>query len=209
MSKVFSTEDGNLSSDIRIVKERVYSDVDLSLEARTTSDGDVYKKTDAAAVKQSVKNLLLTNFYEKPYRPTFGGNLNDLLFELGDERSGEQIISNIRDAMDRYEPRAKITNLKVNASPDYNTITIVMEFRIVETGYVDTLRVSLNQPVVDYGFVPITTPPLVFDEILLNEDSDRILTLQGLLLRIDVNQFGLLTQSGESILQQNGLEILP
>ena len=53
MTKIFSTEDGNLDTSIRIVKERTYSDVDLSLSSRTSTDGDVFKKTDAASVKQA------------------------------------------------------------------------------------------------------------------------------------------------------------
>ena len=108
MSKIFSTEDNNLNQSIRVQRERKYSDLDLTFDARTTTDGDLYKKTDAAAVKQAVKNLLLTNRFEKPYRPDYGANLSSLLFELADENVGEEIIDLFKNAIQRYEPRAKI-----------------------------------------------------------------------------------------------------
>ena len=80
MAKAFSVEDGNQdTSTLRSRRNREYSDIDLSF--LKSASGDVFKKTSAAAVKQSVKNLLMTNWGEKPFRPVFGGNLNDLLFE--------------------------------------------------------------------------------------------------------------------------------
>ena len=66
MPRVFSQEDGQLEKPTIISsRERVYKDVDLTFTAR--SMGDVFKKTDAAAVKQSIKNLLLTNHGDKPF----------------------------------------------------------------------------------------------------------------------------------------------
>ena len=88
--------DGNLSNSNRVVKERLYSDIDLTFFARTSTDGDVFKKTDAASVKQALKSLLLTNKFEKPYKPAFGGNLNGLLFELADADTGSEIASRIK-----------------------------------------------------------------------------------------------------------------
>ena len=209
MPKVFSTEDGNQTSDIRITKDRVYSDIDLTLEARP-ADGDIYKKLDAAAVKQSIKNILLTNFYEKPYRPTFGGNLGGLLFDLMDDTTGDAMVQQILDALKRYEPRAQVLQLDVDATPDYNDVTVRLEFRVIATGVVETLKVNLNEPTPTIGFEPITTVPPTFDDILLTEDSDRVVTLQGLLLSVDFATDGLITNhTAEPILTQNGLNILP
>ena len=119
-----SNEDGNLSKSPRVTKEIPWSDFDLSFFARTATDGDVFKKTDAASVKQSLKSLLLTNRFEKPYRPAFGGNLSGLLFEMADENTGEEIATRIKSAVARYEPRVKIINLKVTARPDRYTVML-------------------------------------------------------------------------------------
>ena len=116
MAKVFSNQDANLDNSIRVVRERAYSDIDLSLSTNIISEGDkgdIYKKLDAASVKQSLKNLILTNKFEKPYRPTFGANLTGKLFELLNETSGNEVIDSIKKSIERYEPRAKILNIKV------------------------------------------------------------------------------------------------
>lgn len=147
MAKVFSTEDGNLNGSVRVIKERQYSDLDLSFAARTVTDGDVYRKTDAAAVKQAIKTLLLTNRNEKPYRPQFGGNLGGLLFSLADEDTGAEIANRIKNAIARYEPRAEILSLRVSATPDYNSVSVKLEFRVVSTNVVDTLELKLTDTV--------------------------------------------------------------
>ena len=78
-SRAFSIEDGNLATaSVNVARKKTYKDIDLSFAKRL--DGDIFKKTDAAAVKQSVKNILLTNFAEKPFLPNFGGDLNSFLF---------------------------------------------------------------------------------------------------------------------------------
>ena len=80
VTKALSIEDGNLQTpSIVTTRNRKYSDLDLTFAARTT--GDIFKKTDAAAVKQSVKTILQTNFGEKPFQPNFGADLRSRLFE--------------------------------------------------------------------------------------------------------------------------------
>lgn len=171
-----SNEDGNLSKSPRVTKEIPWSDFDLSFFARTSSDGDVFKKTDAASVKQSLKTLLLTNRFEKPYRPAFGGDLSSLLFEMADENTGEEIATRIKSAVQRYEPRVKIINLKVTARPDRYTVNVLIEFRIVNTGIVDVLKLVL-------GASEDCTPEFNPSPPKLPPSNDRILTedLRGLI----------------------------
>jgi len=190
MAKIFSNEDKDLNKSPRVVREREYSDIDLSLDARvaptySSGDGDILRKTDAAAVKQSIKNLLLTNRFEKPYRPNFGGNLGGLLFELMDENTADLMIGQIRAAIERYEPRAKITNLKIVATPDYNSVSVQIEFRIVNTQFSDALRVKLTETPAAAAILPPVTKDPEPDEILKTESGSRLLTFSNLLLRAD------------------------
>ena len=79
--RAFAVEDGNIGSKQVITSKPKFSkDIDLSFTKKAS--GDIFKKEHAAAVKQAVKNLLLTNFSEKPFQPRFGGNLNSFLFAL-------------------------------------------------------------------------------------------------------------------------------
>ena len=74
MSRVFSQEDGNLSTrSIITSRTKSYADIDLTFTRKPGTVTDIYKKTDAAAVKQSVKNILMTNRVEKPFLPYYGG----------------------------------------------------------------------------------------------------------------------------------------
>ena len=62
------------------IKEVVYSDFFTDFSAHVNT-GQLNKKTNEDAVKQSVRNLLLTDMYERPFQPTIGCNLRGLLFE--------------------------------------------------------------------------------------------------------------------------------
>ena len=175
-----TVEDGNLSKSNRVALVRQYSDIDLTFFARTSTDGDVFKKTDAAAVKQSLKSLLLTNKFEKPYKPAFGGNLSGLLFELADADTGSEIASRIKSTVSRFEPRVKILKLNVVSKPDTNSVEIRLEFRVVATGLVDSLKLVLGS-VVDCTpeFLAAPPPKPFLGNVLLTESLDTIIAEFG------------------------------
>ena len=132
MAKAFSIEDGNLGNKpITASKSRVYQDIDCSF--KTKASGDVYKKSDAAAVKQSVRNLLLTHKNEKPFQPYYGSQLSRLLFSLSTEVDEGDFETVVKDAINNYEPRAKVLNVDANFTPDYNAAEITVLFRVKNT----------------------------------------------------------------------------
>jgi|TARA_R110000744_G_scaffold188370_2_gene307687 phage baseplate assembly protein W len=132
INRVLSSEDGNLGKTTLITtRDRQYLDIDLSFAKRPS--GDIYKKKDAGAVKQAVKNLLLTNYYEKPFRPYYGGDLRALLFELADEDIELDTVERIKQAMSSYEPRAEIVHIDVTAQPDIHDVSISVTFKVVNT----------------------------------------------------------------------------
>jgi phage baseplate assembly protein W len=142
--RVLSTEDGNLQKSTLISSRAVdYLDIDLTFAKRPS--GDIYKKKDAAAVKQSIKNLLLTDFYEKPFQPFFGGNLRAMLFELADEDTEDEVEENIRNAINKYEPRAEILTISVNVLPDQNDMRVSVYFKIVSTQETVTFTTNLSR----------------------------------------------------------------
>lgn len=142
MAKAFSIEDGNLSTvPITSTRRRQYLDIDLIFANRPS--GDIYKKSDAAAVKQAVKNLLLTNYGEKPFEPFYGGNLNDFLFNLDTEFDAHSINEAVTVAIDNYEPRARVEQVNSILNPDYNSVTIRVVFRVITTNQLETVQVNL------------------------------------------------------------------
>ena len=119
MATKLAAEDVRLgSSSIIGSRTKVYKDIDLTFAAKPS--GEIFKKTDAAAVKQAVKNLMLTNYFEKP-------------FHLADEESEEDIEDACINAINVFEPRAEALNVKAIANPDRNSIRVTVEFRIINT----------------------------------------------------------------------------
>ena len=143
-AKAYSLEDGNLSNKPIITSQtKTYNDIDLSFKKKTT--GDVFKKTDAAAVKQSIKNILLTNRFEKPFSPYFGGDLGRFLFSLDTEFDEEDIRDRVISAVSNFEPRASIRRVDVEIAPDFNSVLVDVIFQILATQEIDTLTVSLTR----------------------------------------------------------------
>lgn len=144
MAKAFSIEDGNqLGTSVVGARSLDYSDIDLVFAAKPA--GDIFKKTSIAAVKQSVKNLLMTNRFEKPFDITFGGNLSDFLFELETGDEAELIADNIIEAVELHEPRARVINVDVNLRPDSNNVRITVVFEVLSVGETVTLDLNLTR----------------------------------------------------------------
>jgi len=143
-TKAFSIEDGNLNtSRVLVARKQVYSDIDLTFAKRP--DKDIYKKTDAAAVKQAVRNLLLTSYAERPFMPDFGGDLNSLLFNLDTDFDDELSEESIIEAVESYEPRAKILNVQSNIQGEYNSARVSVTFQIVNTEQIETVELDLTR----------------------------------------------------------------
>jgi len=144
MARVFSQEDGNIETKPIITNRTVsYSDIDLTFSPRST--GDIFKKTDAAAVKQSVKNILLTNHGEKPFDHYYGGNLNSFLFENMEDMDDYEMRDVISAAIHNHEPRAILKGVQVNALPDNNKIEVSVKFQVINTYEEIDLNVELTR----------------------------------------------------------------
>lgn len=142
IQRALSVEDKDLNvASLVTTRDKLYSDIDLSFTLKKNKD--VYKKTDAAAVKQAIKNLLMTNKLEKPFDVDYGGDLNRLLFELADEDTASEIYENVQTAIESYEPRAKIVDLIVTA--ENNDLNLYLQFRLENTGEMVTFNTSLSR----------------------------------------------------------------
>ena len=141
-TKSFSIEDGDLqNTSIITARQRQYVDIDLAFENKTS--GDIYKKTAAAAVKQAIKNILLTNRTEKPFDPYYGGDLNRFLFSLSEDFDEEDLKDVIAAAIQNYEPRARIKDIQVFIFPDNYDAKVTVIFQVVSTSEVVSLDVSI------------------------------------------------------------------
>ncbi len=118
---------------------REFKDLDLNFNIHPVKK-DINRNLGPMAVINSVKNLILTNHYEKPFRPEIGSNVRRLLFENLDVVTSTRMRDEIQLMIDNYEPRVSIINLKVNADFDNNGFKVFMEFYIVN----QTSPVTIN-----------------------------------------------------------------
>ena len=122
-SKVFD-KSSNISKVV------TYSDLDLSFLIHPVLN-DVTPLRDLDAVKQAVKNLVLTNFYERPFHPEIGGNVSAKLFEPADRFTASEIRDEIKEVLKRYEPRVNGVNVSVYDRSDANAYTVNIAFNII------------------------------------------------------------------------------
>lgn len=111
------------------VKTRRYSDLDLDFIPHPVTK-DVSVKINEESVKRSVRNLILTNKFERPFHPEIGGNVRALLFENVDIFTATALEGQIRNQLEIYEPRVETLNVRVFANLDANGFRVVLEFLI-------------------------------------------------------------------------------
>ena len=117
---------------------RVYKDLNLNFSANPVT-GDVTTVTDVVAVKRSVRNLLLTNHYDRPFHPEIGSNIPYLLFENFGPITGNQLSRAIEEMIGNFEPRARVENVECIPIPDTNTYDIRIYF------YVENMPAELQE----------------------------------------------------------------
>lgn len=153
-TRVYSNEDGNVNKkSIVVSRTREDKDIDLTFSAKfigldddgTNLRADIFKKTNAGAVKQAIRNLLLTNFTERPFMHRFGGNLSDMLFRLSTEVDDANLESDIARAIQTYEPRAQVLGINSVVSPDNHEVRITVRFLVIATLQQDTVELNLTR----------------------------------------------------------------
>jgi phage baseplate assembly protein W len=108
-----------------------YSDLDIMFTSHPVTN-DITVKKDTDAIKRAVRNILLTNHYERPFRPNFGGNLRGQLFELDTVGAGRRIKNRLEKVLKIYEPR--IFNIQVEVSDVQRNNLDVRVFYSIKNG---------------------------------------------------------------------------
>lgn len=111
---------------------RLFSDIDLSFE-KHPSTKDIFAKYDDNAIKNAVKNLILTKHFERPFHSEIGSNVNALLFELASPAITAITRQNIIDVINNFEPRVVLLEIDVESSLDSNALFVRIVFRIRNT----------------------------------------------------------------------------
>jgi phage baseplate assembly protein W len=113
-------------------RTRTFSDLNLIFSSNPVT-GDVTKTLDEEAIKASVRNLVLTKNYERPFHPEIGCQAYGLLFENFSPVTVKIMERTIADVIEKFEPRVRLVEVKINDQSDSNSIRADIFFRIVNT----------------------------------------------------------------------------
>lgn len=125
-------------------KVDIYSDFkkDLSISP-LSNDLSLFKNEDA--VKESIKNLVLTDRGERLMQPNLGGNIRAMLFENMTPAGLKLIEDQVRTVIEIYEPRAKVMDVIVNGNLNDNAVRVTVKFFIVNQEQPVELNVFLER----------------------------------------------------------------
>ena len=110
-------------------KKDLYKDFDLSFTANPLT-GDLAVKKDINSINQSIKNLLRTSYYERPFQPWVGSKISKILFEPADYISMNDLTSAVEEVLNNYEPRVKVLNIAIEDLSEYNSYNIIITYQI-------------------------------------------------------------------------------
>ena len=123
---------------------RTFSDLDLNFTKNPVTM-DVTRRYDEDAVKNALKNLILTANYERPFHSEIGSPIKKLLFEPASPILGAMLKRTIQDTINTFEPRVQIIDIICVVAPDDNTVNVTIEFTILNTTAPITLELTLQR----------------------------------------------------------------
>ena len=123
---------------------RVFSDLNLLFTANPVT-ADVTKKTDEEAIKLSLKNLISTRHFERPFHPEIGCQIHGLLFENFNPITRQVMKKTIFDVVAKFEPRVTILNVALRERIDNNDISAEITFKINNSEKPITLTTAISR----------------------------------------------------------------
>lgn len=123
---------------------RNFRDLDLNFEVHPVrKDINIFK--NEYAIINAVKNLVSTNFYERPFQPEIGSNVRRLLFENVDRIVAAQLERAIEETIINYEPRVQVSRVIATPSPDENKYDVYLEFFVINNPNPITINFFLER----------------------------------------------------------------
>ena len=129
---------------VDINSTRTFRDLDLNFTIHPVRK-DINTHKNEYAIINSVKNLVLTNHYERPFQPEIGSNIRRLLFENVDTVTAAQIEREIIETVENFEPRVQVSKVTAAADPDNNGYKVTLEFFVINNANPITINFFLER----------------------------------------------------------------
>jgi phage baseplate assembly protein W len=113
-------------------KTRIFSDLDLNFTAHPVTK-DISRRFDENAIKDSIRNLILTRNFERPFHSELGSPIRALLFENSSPLLSMTLRRAIVDVINNFEPRVNLIDVEVVESDDEHSLYVNISFKIINT----------------------------------------------------------------------------
>ena len=123
---------------------QIFKDINLSL-AKHPITGDIASLSNVEAVKRSVRNLINTNFYERPFHPEIGSNVRSVLFEPVSPVVAAVLERHVKDVIENFEPRAELIDVMVSDNADSNEYRVQIKFYVVNSSDIVDMNIFLER----------------------------------------------------------------
>lgn len=130
--------------NIAMAQNKIFSDIDLNF-TRHPLTNDIVRKFDENAVKSSLRNLVLTSNYERPFHSEIGSPIRALLFEPFSPMFVAALSQAIINLIDNFEPRVVVLDVAITNYNDTNAVNVDIEFKIINTESVLNLGLMLER----------------------------------------------------------------
>jgi len=127
-----------------VARDSLFTDLDLAFVPNPVT-GDINPLKDIEAIKKSVVNLILTNFYERPFQPEIGCGVRGLLFELADAITISDLEDAAKQVLENFEPRISVLDITTSDDSDNNTYTMTIMFQIISTEQISEVTTVLER----------------------------------------------------------------
>ena len=142
------SQDKTITGDLKKARidsrTKTITDLDLALTLHPIRK-DIIPLRDDNAIKNSIKNLLQTNRFERPFQSNLGADLRGLLFEPADDITKGLLIDQIKDVISRFEPRVFIKEVLIEDEPNKNLYRVQIQFIIKEFDIDDSVEIVLRR----------------------------------------------------------------
>lgn len=126
-------------------RSRSFKDLAINFAKNPFTD-DVSAIKNENAIKQAIKNLILTTPGEKPFQPLVGSRVNDLLFEPLDAFTANALEEEIINTINQYESRVQLETVIVTPIYEGNKLNVSIEYKVVGLPIVETIEFVLQRP---------------------------------------------------------------
>lgn len=125
-------------------KQAIFSDLDLNFTRHPITD-DVSRKTDAAAVNQSLRNLILTSNYERPFNSNIGSPIRALMFEPYSPMLRVLLKTVVEQTVENFEPRISLQDVIISPNESNNSLEISIYYYILNSTSLQSFQMTLER----------------------------------------------------------------